>query len=372
MKVLFLTNLPAPYRVDYFNELSKYVDLTVAYERKNAISRNQKWKSKKTGNYSELFLKSKNIGDDNSISFQIIDLIKKNKFDYIIIGQYSTFTAMLAILYMKIKKIPFILNSDGGFIKKNEKKIKYKIKKYLISSADYWLSSGSNTTNYLKYYGADQNKIFEYPFTSLKEKDILTKPLSDSEKITIRKELNLPVDKKIVISVGRFLDWKGFDILLKASKKFNDNIILLLIGDKPTSKYLEIIEESNKNNVVFPGFLTKEELIKYYKSSDLFVLPTKDGIWELVVNEAMSFALPIITTTKCGSAFDLVKNEYNGYIINDLDDINKYSALINNYFEKKENQKMSENSLKIIKEYTIENMAKRTYDILKEIGGEEQ
>ena len=116
MKVLFLTNVPAPYRVDFFSELGEKVDLTVVYERDSASNRNEKWKSKAKGNFKEIYLKSKKIGSENSLSFEIIRYLKNYKYDHIIIGQYSTFTAMIAILYMKLHKIRFIINSDGGFI----------------------------------------------------------------------------------------------------------------------------------------------------------------------------------------------------------------------------------------------------------------
>ena len=35
-KILFITNIPAPYRIDFYNELGKYFDLTVLFEAKGA------------------------------------------------------------------------------------------------------------------------------------------------------------------------------------------------------------------------------------------------------------------------------------------------------------------------------------------------
>ena len=45
MKVLFLTNIPSPYRVDFFNQLGKYCELTVLYELGYATNRDKNWTS---------------------------------------------------------------------------------------------------------------------------------------------------------------------------------------------------------------------------------------------------------------------------------------------------------------------------------------
>lgn len=123
MKILFLTNLAAPYRVDFFNELSKYCDLTVLFERKRAADRDDRWYSNNY-KFKAIFLNSKNIGNEASLSFEVLKYLKEN-FDYIILGGYSTPTAMIASTYMKLHKIPYILNADGGFINDNERKLNY-------------------------------------------------------------------------------------------------------------------------------------------------------------------------------------------------------------------------------------------------------
>ena len=55
MKVLFLTNIPSPYRVDFFNELGKLCELTVLFEREKATDR--EWDSNNNINYEAIYLK---------------------------------------------------------------------------------------------------------------------------------------------------------------------------------------------------------------------------------------------------------------------------------------------------------------------------
>ena len=59
--------------------------------------------------------------------------------------------------------------------------------------------------------------------------------------------------------------------------------------------------ENDLTNVHFVGFKTKEQLEDYYRAADLFVLPTREDIWGLVVAEAMAYGLGVITTNRCNA-----------------------------------------------------------------------
>ena len=101
------------------------------------------------------------------------------------------------------------------------------------------------------------------------------------------------------------------------------------------------------------------------RCSDLFILPTRYDIWGLVVNEALSQGLPVITTTTCGAGLALIRNAYNGFII-PPDKPSAISDLINNSLTNHETLfEMSKNSLSSTREYTIENMARTYIDALK-------
>ena len=189
MKVLFMANIPSPYRVDFFNELGKYCDLTVTFEGKNATDRDEKWQAENMSSFNPIFLKGIRTGSDKFLCFDIIKIIKR-EFDYIIVGGYSTPTDMLAIEYMRLHKISFWLEADGGLISKDHW-IKYQIKHHFISAASSWFSSGKATTDYLVHYGAKREKVYLYPFSSLRETDILHSIPTAEEKNRLRKKLGM-------------------------------------------------------------------------------------------------------------------------------------------------------------------------------------
>lgn len=358
MKVLWLTNIPSPYRVDFFNELGKYCELTVLFERKRADDR--VWSVNNNENYKSVFLKGKSIGNDTALSFEVLKYLNK-KYDRVVVGGYSTSTGVLSILYLSLRHIPFYLNCDGGYIKEESKK-NYLIKKFFISKATYWLSTGKETTKYLIHYGAKKEYIHVYPFTSLYKKDILDKPLNKVEKELLKKELNV-TDNKIVIFVGQMIYRKGIDVLLEAINYTSKDIKFYIVGGKPKQEYINYINEHQLTNVYFFDFMNKELLFKYYQISDLFVLPTREDIWGLVINEAMANGLPIITTDKCVAGKELVNN--NGYII-PVDNSSEIAQKINGLFnDSLKIENYSNQSIQIIKKYTLEDMAKEVLKILK-------
>ena len=102
------------------------------------------------------------------------------------------------------------------------------------------------------------------------------------------------------------------------------------------------------------NILSVRNLKKYYKMADVFVLPTREDIWGLVVNEAMAYGLPVVTTDKCNAGLELIQNGENGYIVS-----------TDNYIELEEGIRktldhslvMGNNALLKIGDYTIERMA---------------
>ncbi len=364
MKVLFLTNVPSPYRVDFFNELGKYCELTVLFERRNASDRDKKWQSAANINFKSIFLNGVNVGNDSALNLSVLKYLNKN-YNLIVIGGYSTPTGMLAIIYLNLKKIPFILNTDGGFIKE-DKKIIYLMKKYFISSANAWLSTADKTTDYLIHYGAKKDKIYKYPFSSVKTDEVLQNPLSSQEKTNIKKVLNIK-EEKVVISVGQFIYRKGYDVLLNACKDVSEDIGIYIIGGKPTEEYLKIKNELQLKNVYFIDFKTKEILTLYYRAADLFVFPTREDIWGLVVNEAMSYGLPVITTDRCVAGLELIREGSNGFIV-PIEDIDELAFKIKVILEDNElRENMKKESLKTISKYTIEEMSIRHLEIFQDI-----
>lgn len=367
MKVLYITNIPAPYKVDFFNELGKKVDLTVVFEAAGASNQgiNFNYNLETVKSFKAVFLSEGDI-KEKSVNGKITRYLDAD-FDEIVIGAYSYFTEMFALLWLKAKKKPYFLSTDGGMIKKYENPIKKWYKTFLISGAKGYFSPSKTSDRYLIYYGARKERIYRYPFTSYEESKRLQCVASGEEKNVLRMKLGI-AEPVLVLGVGQFIYRKGWDILLKAMVNVPENTALYIIGGKKTEEYDNIIKENGLKHIYFKEFMDGEKLAEYYKAADFFVLPTREDIWGLVVNEAMNFGLPVITTASCVAGMELVQEGKNGYLIEDIDSANGCQELSRKITElvmnKPLRERMAQASLDKAKEYSIEKMAESYYLII--------
>ena len=212
-RVLFLTNYPSPYRVRFYDLLGKSLDVTVLCTDPVAdiTHRDKEWFESGEGNFQLVQLPKAREIRGEYLCTQVISWLKK-PYDAIVICGYSSPTAMLAMSWLRLHRIPYYMEVDGGLIRQDSG-AKFRFKRALVRHAKCWLSSGPHTTDYLVHYGADRQRVREYPFTSLYARDILPQAPTGEQKLALRRELGMG-ERKIVLYVGRFTREKGMDALL--------------------------------------------------------------------------------------------------------------------------------------------------------------
>ena len=113
--------------------------------------------------------------------------------------------------------------------------------------------------------------------------------------------------------------------------------------------------------------VSDEELKEHYALADVFILPTRYDIWGLVINEAMSFGLPVITSDKCVAGMHF-KALNDSVIVVENENVEAYAEAMKNLYENASLRKEKESlSFEIIQTNTVENGAKDLINHLKEI-----
>lgn len=288
------------------------------------------------------------------------------KYDVFVGGSWDTptdaFETLLYFLIVKLKGKPFILwREDWDW---NVKTIKRKFAKFLAGffsrNADAVLVPGTKHREFFTGLGVSPEKIFIMPNVS----NLVLKQEDYTNRDDIIEELDLE-GKKTVLFVGRLIKLKGVQYLLKAFRKLLDkmeDVRLVILGDgEYRLKLEEIAHDLNlDHHVYFQGNVSNDMLGAYYLISNVFVLPSitthHADACPLVVNEAMYFGTPVVTSDAVGTTF-MIDDGVNGFVVPEKDYDALYEAIYKILKDPELEEKMRIVSKRVIEQgFTYENM----------------
>ena len=163
-------------------------------------------------------------------------------------------------------------------------------------------------------------------------------------------------ERPVILFVGRLQARKRVDVLMRvcAALPENEQPELWIVGDGPERATLEALAETMYPSARFYGAVHGPDLAPLFARADLFVLPGTGG---LAVQEAMSYALPVIVAEADGTQSNLVRAE-NGWVIPSGDDHALRAAIKNALADPARLREMGRESFRIVsEEINLEAMA---------------
>lgn len=362
-RIAFIHEEVDPYRVPFFEKLNRSIDIkaTVFYCGKAHPYRGGKLQRGKSSQFSEILpgsqVKIPYLKEEIKFNPIIWRKLSEGNFDYIAVGGYYHITMLFAILWALIHSVPYTIISESHLLNPRSK-FKSLLKKlllpFIIKHANFLLPLGKFQAEYLIHYGAKVKDIYCFPNTS--DVDFFTAESSKyrRKKNEIKKQLGIK-SKYIVLYVGRLTQEKGLFTLLKAFKEIKnsyDDVTLLIIGEGKLRDNLEgFISKKKTGNVRFEGFIENRNLPLYYAIADIFVLPSLDEPWGVVVTEAMACALSLILSDKVGCRGDILREGKNGFCFKN-DDSGQLASYIERFLKNPASiEEMGNNSRNIIKKF---------------------
>lgn len=220
---------------------------------------------------------------------------------------------------------------DDGYTLEQVEKYKVIQKNSVIERIKNWLNSkvrqgiftpGTLGAEMARARGYRENQIINAYFSHDVEKFTKFRIKNGAtERLRIRKLLDVPEDKILILNISRFLNWKRLIDLFDALRELEitninaaSQLEVLLIGDGNCHDHEEIMRELKIIKIHVLKQMPPDEILPYYCGSDIFVFPSEGDIWGLVVNEALSMGLPVICTSSIGAS-EIVEDGRNGYVI---------------------------------------------------------
>lgn len=377
-KVLWVNKSFLDYRVPFYEALNTLLNnhFSIVYSA-NAVNDRVNRKIKKSlGPNAYALEKEKEFkfGKEDGFSNRGLSLsypkglIRKlisTKPDIIISEGFGQWTIYSVLCKLLLKSKLWISYERTLHTERNCPKWRTNYRKFINFFVDGYLINGVETEMYLKNLGVKNKKMVKGCMSADSEK--LSKRVSEislSDKGVLRKNLEIE-DQRIFLFVGQIIERKGLKYLLESWDrvlKKNDNAELLIIGEGGELSPLKS-DFSHQKSIKFIGSVNYDDIYKYYAISDIFILPTLEDNWSLVIPEAMACGLPVVTSIYNGCHKELVENNKNGLVFDPLDKEsidNMLKILLTK--SKTELHQMGEHSKNIESNYTPLKAAKRVFE----------
>jgi len=307
----------------------------------------------------------------NPITPTFLTLGKKiKKFDVVHTHNEHSFAAMVAAYLRRKTDVPLILTCHGQlrfgnfFVDAFERTYSKSIGRMIFEISDHIVTLSASDKQYVSSLGIDSKKISI--ITNAIEPSELEKFYSGDLE-SFRRKCNLD-EKRVVLFVGPVIKRKGVEYLIRAIPIVLRNITEISFvftggGDFLDDAKLLSRKLGISGNVIFTGLIGMRELIKFYRISDLFVLPSFSEGMPTSILEAMYFGLPVVTTDIPG-----VRDHFSdvALLVPPKNENRLAEAIVRLLDDEKLRKKLSEAGKELVKhKYTWDVVAKKYEQIYK-------
>jgi glycosyltransferase involved in cell wall biosynthesis len=278
---------PTPYRAPLFDRIARRDDiaLTVVYAAQTVAARD--WSVEL--DHPAVFLHGVRVPGaerllrhDYPLTIGVLRALRDTAPEVVVVSGWSTFASQAAIAWCWARHVPYVLHvesHDLGPRPRWRRAVKDAVATPVIRGAASVLAVGSAARESVVARGASRVRVFANTI--------------DVERWIARSRALPPHahDETIVLSVGRDVPEKGFDVLADACRQAGVSLVTIT------------------------GGLGEEQLAQRYVDSDVFALLSRHETWGVVVNEAAASGLPLVLSDRVGAAHDLLRNGENGFLV---------------------------------------------------------
>jgi glycosyltransferase involved in cell wall biosynthesis len=286
----------------------------------------------------------------------------------ILIYGWSFHSHLRCIRYFH-KKIPIIFRGDSTLLAEHlgiKKIFRTLFLKWVYKHVDCALYVGTNNKLYYLRHGLKEYQLYFAPHAVDNKRFYDDNSNYEDQALLWRKKLNISDDDIVFMFAGKLETKKNPQLLIKSFLEINDRgTKLIIVGNGIIEKPLKK-KYSHFPNISFLDFQNQTVMPVIYRMCNVFILSSKGPVetWGLSINEAMACSRAVLVSEVCGCAVDLVKDGINGYIFNSNNKKYLTRVMKKTIADKTRLKTMGEESLRIIKVWSFENICKQLESIV--------
>jgi len=292
-----------------------------------------------------------------------IRALRKHKFDLVWMHGYATLNSLVVMAAAKFFGAKVLLNADSSSLVNRNSRLKEMAKRAYMrvvrSLVDCTFVAGQANHAYWRRYFGD--KMIYQPFPYSVDNAYFRERIAQVNVPEVKKRLGLEDGVPVILYASKLQKRKRCVDLVLAYQEMlrrtgNEHAPYLLIaGDGEERQELEQrVADAGLSRVRFLGFQNQSQLPDLFAACDVFVLPSENEPWGLIVNEVMNAGRPVVVTDQVGCHPDLVRPGENGYVYR-AGDIAALSEILKKLTSDEDlRRRMGEESLKIIDQHSYE------------------
>lgn len=300
---VFITHLPAFYKNNLYNEISKRIRILVIYISDSSSIRSPDFVSGSC-NYDLEIINTLPFENRNKLlsCYKLAVFLNKIRYKKLVVGGWDLPEFWLAT-YLSNKNINCVV-VESSIYESSVSGYKSWFKRLFLSRVRTTFVSGEPQTKLVKelQFKGKILECFGVGITNFPPKQV-------------RIEERARESKFKYVYIGRLSEEKNLKFLFEYFASNRDKE-LLVIGDGHMRN--ELISLAT-NNIYLVGSVENEKLGSVLSDVDALILPSLSEAWGLVVEEALYYDLPVICSSKVGSSYDLVKKTNCGLLFDPLD-----------------------------------------------------
>ena len=316
-RVVFLTDIVAPYAVAVLAALAEHVELTVLFCASTG-SRGMPWDLNGALPFRHRIIggltKRRFDQTDVYLSPRVLAALRAARPDAVISSGFS-FPTFYASLYCAARRIPLLIQSDGT--SRSEATFtgpRRAARAYTVRVSAGAVANSMPSADRFAELGYPSHRIFSAPHST---------DVEPFARVARQRSYGTSGTLRLLVT-GRLIRRKGLDRLLRAfgtAAAARPGVSLDIVGSGPHEDVLRglVRDLGIADRVRFRGFMSQEQLPRAYAEADAYAFPTLDDPFGIVLLEAAVSGLPIIASPRGGATPDLLDDGVSG-LVRDPDD----------------------------------------------------